>query len=75
MTATTDTALTLDLAHGDTVRYDGDTWKVLGVGAKRAGETYLHLASTTRSVKQRNGQRPIQVGAWIWNENVTKVTP
>lgn len=44
----------------------GDTWRVLALGARDGeGNVYAHLASTTRFVQQRNGQRPIQIGDWI----------
>ena len=43
-----------------TVTVDGDTWKVIAVGAVRDDSVYCHLASTTRSRKQRNGDNPIQ---------------
>ncbi len=44
---------------------NGDTWKLLGTGAKREGTTYCHLASTTRFREQRNGRVPIQMGEWV----------
>ena len=51
---------------GTTITHDGDTWRVLGVGVTREdGRTYCHLASTTRFIGQRNGQRPIQCAVWI----------
>lgn len=31
-----------------TIQHEGDTWQVLGVGVQKAGEIYVHLASTTR---------------------------
>lgn len=62
-----------NIAHGDIVKYDGDTWRVLAVGAQREGEIYLHLASTTRFIEQRNGKRPIQMASFVWPENLTKV--
>lgn len=44
------------------VRHEGDTWKVLGRGAKQKGGLRLcHLASTTQFRKQRNGLVPIQM--------------
>lgn len=48
------------------IKYEGDVWNVLSKGTTREdGKTYCHLASTTRFVKQRNGQRPIQICDWI----------
>lgn len=44
---------------------DGDTWKLLGTGAKREGATYCHLASITRFREQRNGRVPVQIGEWV----------
>jgi hypothetical protein len=49
-----------------TIRFAGDTWRVLSKGiTNEAGDTYCHLASTTRFQQQRNGSRPIQAGIWI----------
>lgn len=50
---------------GSIVRYQGDTWRVLGVGSEWNGAHYLHLASTTRHVQERNGARPIQMADFI----------
>ena len=44
---------------------DGDVWRVIGVGAQRDGNTYCHLASTTRFRQQKNGNNPIQISDWI----------
>lgn len=54
-----------------TIEYNGDTWRILGIGVERlldSGEsvTYLHLASTTRGSRQRNGKTyPIQMADWL----------
>lgn len=48
-----------------TINHDGDTWRVVGIGTRRDGKVYCHLASTTRSRKQRNGNNPIQIADWI----------
>jgi hypothetical protein len=49
-----------------TIQHDGDTWNLVATGITREdGLTYCHLASTTRFVEQRNGQRPIQMGDWL----------
>ena len=54
-----------------TIKHDGDTWRILGIGVTRlldsgASVTYLHLASTTRGSKQRNGKMcPIQMADWL----------
>lgn len=51
---------------GDIINTAGDTWEVIGVGwTNDEGRTYLHLVSTTRFVKQRNGKRPIMIADWI----------
>lgn len=50
---------------GSTINHDGDTWRVIGIGATSDGKTFLHLASTTRFRKQRNGNCPIQICDWI----------
>lgn len=48
------------------IQHDGDMWNVLSTGVTREdGKTFCHLASTTRFVKQRNGQRPVQVCDWV----------
>ncbi len=43
----------------------GDVWRVVGVGAQRDGNTFCHLASTTRFRQQKNGKNPIQIGDWV----------
>jgi|Laugresbdmm110sd_1035091.scaffolds.fasta_scaffold120073_2 hypothetical protein len=43
----------------------GDVWRVLGAGAQRDGNTFCHLASTTRFRQQKNGKNPIQIGDWV----------
>lgn len=48
-----------------TLTHDGDTWRVLSVGAFRNGKVYCHLASTTRGTQQRNGFIPMQIADWI----------
>lgn len=50
---------------GQIIKHDGDTWRVLSVGSVRDGYVYLHLASTTRHRKQKNGDIPIQIGDWL----------
>lgn len=48
------------------IDHDGDRWNVLAKGATRDdGFVYCHLASTTRFVRQRNGDRPMQIADWI----------
>ncbi len=48
------------------IEMDGEQWRILGVGVTREdGATYLHLASLTRVIKQRNGDRPIQRCVWL----------
>lgn len=44
---------------------DGDTWRVVGIGASREGKTFVHLASMTRIRQQKNGFCPIQMGEWV----------
>jgi hypothetical protein len=47
------------------ITHDGDTWRIIGIGAKRDGKTFVHLASTTRGKKQKNGFYPVQMCDWI----------
>jgi hypothetical protein len=48
------------------VEHDGDTWVILGRGRTNdQGQTYCHLASTTRARKQKNGFNPIQATGWL----------
>ena len=47
------------------IRHHGDEWRILGVGAKVDGKVYLHLASTTKFRKQKNGLVPVQIGDWL----------
>jgi hypothetical protein len=44
-----------------TIELDGDTWRVLGLGVRREGLVYAHLASTTRFRSQKNGSVPVQI--------------
>jgi len=54
------------MKHGDTFEHGGKVWTVIGVGATNAaGQTYLHLASTTEFVEQRNGRRPVMQADWF----------
>jgi hypothetical protein len=48
-----------------TIKHDGDTYRVLGLGVVRDGMVYCHLASTTRGRQQRNGWMPLQGCDWI----------
>lgn len=56
---------------GETVTVDGDTWHVLTVGRTAERETFVHLASTTRTIRQRNGARPVQCCGWISEDRKT----
>lgn len=47
------------------ITHEGDTWRILSRGATRNGKVYCHLASTTRSRQQRNGEVPVQMADWI----------
>lgn len=47
------------------VELDGDTWRVIGIGVQKAGEVYVHLASTTRSSTQKNGEIPVQIACFV----------
>lgn len=48
------------------IKHDGDTWNILGEGVTREdGKTFCHLASATRFIKQKNGDRPVQVCDWV----------
>ena len=51
-----------------TIAHDGDTWVILGTGAKRNAKVYCQIASTTRGRQQKNGWYPNQICDWI-NEN------
>ncbi|HEU0197086.1 MAG TPA: hypothetical protein VFQ88_07760 [Nevskiaceae bacterium] len=55
---------------GATINFDGDTWRILGVGAHLDGYLTCHLASTTRFRKQRNGRMPVQEQAAVPAEQV-----
>lgn len=54
-----------------TIKHEGDTWRILGKGAKRDGKTYCHLASTTRFRPQKNGPMPFQICDWIDDELIS----
>jgi len=51
-----------------TIVHIGDAWRVVGVGAQRDGNTFCHLASTTRFRQQKNGENPVQIGDWVDTE-------
>jgi hypothetical protein len=51
-----------------TIVHIGDAWRVVGVGAQRDGNTFCHLASTTRFRQQKNGKNPVQIGDWVDTE-------
>lgn len=56
---------------GMVVRFDSDRWTISGIGHTREdGRTYLHLASVTRGVTQRNGFRPVQIADWFSHEEL-----
>ena len=46
----------------------GEVWKVIGVGAQRDGNTFCHLANTSRGRRQKNGWCPVQIGDWVDTE-------
>jgi hypothetical protein len=48
-----------------TITLDGDTWRVLSVGAFLSGKVLCHLASVTKGTQQRNGFMPFQMTDWI----------
>ena len=43
----------------------GDTWKVVGVGAMRDGNTFCLMANTHRGRQQKNGWCPFQINDWV----------
>ena len=57
--------MTTSTDQARTIKHDGDTWRIVQVGAVRDGKAYVHLASTTRFRQQRNGKCPVQVCDWI----------
>lgn len=52
------------LTRGDELEVDGDRWEVIAIGTTERGSTYVHLASLTRTTRQRNGARRIQSCGW-----------
>lgn len=49
-----------------TIKHDGDTWEVIGMGVERDGQVFCHLASTTRvQGHQKNGVNPAQINDWV----------
>jgi len=53
-----------------TVVNDDELWRILGTGVYVEGHVLCHLASTTRTVRQRNGDRPLQVAEMLPAETV-----
>jgi|688.fasta_scaffold220402_3 hypothetical protein len=45
--------------------YMGEVWRVIGVGAQRDGNTFCHLANTSRGKQQKNGWVPHQINDWV----------
>ena len=43
------------------VMHEGDSWRVVSMGAMRNGKTFCHLVSQTR----RNGDVPVQINDWL----------
>lgn len=52
------------LQHGDLVTIDGDTWKIVGIGAKANERVYLHVAHTSRGTQGKAGFIPVQSCGW-----------
>lgn len=52
------------------IRYNDDTWRIIGAGAERDGTTYLHLASTTQFRQQRNGPYALQINDYIADDYI-----
>lgn len=48
-----------------TITHNGDTWRVLSVGAFLNDKVLCHLASVTKGTQQRNGFMPFQMTEWI----------
>ena len=53
------------MSEENTIKRDGDTWRIVGLGAMCDGKIYCHLASTTRGVQQKTGWNPMQIGDWV----------
>lgn len=53
------------LRYDMTVRQDGDSWLIWGLGVERDGRVFCHLASKTQFVTQKNGRKPIQRHTWV----------
>lgn len=47
------------------IAFDGDTWRIIGVGTFLEGKTYCHMASESRGRQQKNGWCPRQTTDWI----------
>jgi hypothetical protein len=56
-----------------TITHGGDTWRVLSEGATVLGQTFCHLASTTRGRQQSNGWMPLQINDWIPDDQLGRV--
>jgi hypothetical protein len=51
--------------NGKEIVLAGDVWTVVATGTQVDGNTYCHLASTTRFRTQKNGKTPVQIGEWV----------
>jgi hypothetical protein len=51
--------------RGDMVTINGEDWRVENTGTTVGESTYVHLISLSRTVKQRNGIRPISACGWL----------
>jgi hypothetical protein len=47
------------------VSYENDIYKIIGVGGELDGQTYVHLASTTKGRQQKNGFYPNQLCGYV----------
>lgn len=57
-----------------TINHDGETWKVVSLGARRDGKVFCHLAHTFLGRHQRNGWYPVQICDWL-DESVVEAAP
>lgn len=50
---------------GCTLVHIGRAWRIIGVGAKRDGNTFCLLASLTEFRQQKNGKVAMQINDWV----------
>lgn len=52
------------------LHFEGDIWRIIGMGVSRAGKTFCHLSSTTRGWRKPGGWYPVGICDWVDHEAI-----